>query len=217
MYPIDPIFTANMNDQQRAWFYAEYERARKDEVIGVLLALFLGCFGIHHFYLRRDGLGILYLLFFWTGITTILGFIECFFMPGRVRQYNAMQAMYISNQILGTTRPHQVWTRGRGRHPQPQQTAATPVETPSIRPPSSATTVEPQSPTPRSAPNLCHEHSGVATEDTSNALPTKGTKKRKRAPRRSPLSFSFISPSSYRDSPAITHLRGVSPQPRIQQ
>jgi TM2 domain-containing membrane protein YozV len=102
MYPIDPIFTANMNDQQRAWFYAEYERARKDEVIGVLLALFLGCFGIHHFYLRRDGLGILYLLFFWTGITTILGFIECFFMPGRVRQYNAMQAMYISSQILGT-------------------------------------------------------------------------------------------------------------------
>ena len=44
MYPIDPIYTANMNDQQRAWFYAEYERARKDEVIGVLLAVFLGAF-----------------------------------------------------------------------------------------------------------------------------------------------------------------------------
>ncbi len=101
MYPIDPIYTANMNDQQRAWFYAEYERARKDEVVGVILALFLGCFGLHHFYLRRDGLGILYLLFFWTGITAILGFIECFFMPGRVRQYNAMQAMYISSRILG--------------------------------------------------------------------------------------------------------------------
>jgi TM2 domain-containing membrane protein YozV len=100
MYPVDPIYAANMNDQQRAWFYAEYERARKDEVVGVLFALFLGCFGIHHFYLRRDGLGILYLLFFWTGITAILGFIECFFMPGRVRQYNAMQAMHISSQIL---------------------------------------------------------------------------------------------------------------------
>jgi TM2 domain-containing membrane protein YozV len=103
MYPIDPIYTANMNDQQRAWFYAEYERARKDEVIGVLFALFLGCFGVHHFYLRRDGLGVLYLLFFWTGITAILGFIECFFMPGRVRQYNATQAYYISSQILGTS------------------------------------------------------------------------------------------------------------------
>jgi TM2 domain-containing membrane protein YozV len=107
MYPIDPIYTANMNDQQRAWFYAEYERARKDEVLGVLLALILGDFGVHHFYLRRDGLGVLYLLFFWTGIPAIIGFFECFFMPGRVRRYNALQAMYISSHILGTPgQPH---------------------------------------------------------------------------------------------------------------
>lgn len=105
MYPTDPIYTINMNDQQRAWFYAEYERARKDEVVGVIFALLLGCFGVHHFYLRRDALGVLYLLFFWTGITALLGFIECFFMPGRVRQYNAMQAMYISSQILGANQP----------------------------------------------------------------------------------------------------------------
>lgn len=102
MYPIDAIYTANMNDQQRAWFHAEYQRAHKDEMVGVLLALFLGCFGLHHFYLRRDMLGVLYLIFFWTGITAILGFIECFFMPGRVRYYNAMQARYISSQILAT-------------------------------------------------------------------------------------------------------------------
>jgi TM2 domain-containing membrane protein YozV len=101
MYPTDPIYTINMNDQQRAWFFAEYERARKDEVVGLLFALLLGSFGVHHFYLRRDGLGVLYLIFFWTGIPALLGFIECFFMPGRVRQYNAMQAMYISSQILG--------------------------------------------------------------------------------------------------------------------
>ena len=98
----NPIYTANMNPQQRAWFYAEYERAHKDEVVGVLFALFLGCFGIHHFYLRRNGLGVLYLLFCWTGITAILGFIECFFMPGRVRDYNATQAAYIASHILGT-------------------------------------------------------------------------------------------------------------------
>ena len=89
MYPIDPIYTANMNDLQRAWFYAEYERARKDEVIGVLLAVFLGGLGIHHFYLRRDGLGLLYLLFSWTGIPMVIAWIEAFFMPRRVRQYNA--------------------------------------------------------------------------------------------------------------------------------
>ena len=100
----NPMYTANMTPQQQTWFYAEYERARKDEVVGVLFALFLGGFGVHHFYLRRNGLGVLYLLFFWTGITAILGFIECFFMPGRVRDYNAVQAAYIASHILGTPR-----------------------------------------------------------------------------------------------------------------
>ncbi|HEY0162178.1 MAG TPA: NINE protein [Edaphobacter sp.] len=95
----DPIYTAGMTEHQRAWFYAEYNQAHRDEVVGVLLAIFLGSFGLHHFYLRRNGLGILYLLFSWTGIPAILGFIEAFFMPGRVRAYNAMQAAYIASQI----------------------------------------------------------------------------------------------------------------------
>ena len=51
---IDPIPTANMTDHQRAWFYAEFAHARRDEVIGVLLAIFLGNFGIHQFYIRRN-------------------------------------------------------------------------------------------------------------------------------------------------------------------
>jgi len=55
-----------------------------------------GTFGVHHFYLRRTGLGVVYCLFCWTGITTILGFIECFFMPGRVREFNAIQAAGIA-------------------------------------------------------------------------------------------------------------------------
>ena len=105
---MNSIYTANMNDRQRTWFYAEYEQARKDEVIGVLFALFLGCFGIHHFYLRRNGLGIFYILISWTGISAILGLIECFFMPGRVRNYNATQASYIAAYILSTPQPPQL-------------------------------------------------------------------------------------------------------------
>ena len=50
----------------QAIFYQQYEAVRRDEVVGILLALFLGVFGIHHFYLRRTGLGILYCCFFWT-------------------------------------------------------------------------------------------------------------------------------------------------------
>jgi len=99
----DPIYTANMTPHQRAWFYAEYEQASRNEVVGVLLALFLGTFGLHHFYLRRNGWGVLYLIFSWTGIPAILGFIEAFMMPGRVRAYNAMQAAYIAGQIMASS------------------------------------------------------------------------------------------------------------------
>lgn len=83
----------------QAIFYQQYESVRRDEVVGILLALFLGGFGVHHFYLRRTGLGVVYLCFFWTPIPWILGFIECFFMPGRVREFNALQAAAIAASL----------------------------------------------------------------------------------------------------------------------
>lgn len=88
----------------QAMFYEQYEAVRRDEVVGILLALFLGTFGVHHFYLRRTGLGVLYCCFFWTGITAVLGFIECFFMPSRVREFNAIQAAGIA-AALGMSVP----------------------------------------------------------------------------------------------------------------
>ena len=74
--------------QQQAWFTARYISFYKDEAIGVLLAFFLGGFGAHRFYLRQYGIGVLYLIFFWTGVPALIALIECFFMPGRVRFYN---------------------------------------------------------------------------------------------------------------------------------
>jgi TM2 domain-containing membrane protein YozV len=88
----------------QAIFYQQYEAVRRDEVVGVLLALFLGGFGAHHFYLRRNGLGILYLCFCWTPLPWFMGFIGCFFMPGRVRVFNAVQAALIAS-YLGITMP----------------------------------------------------------------------------------------------------------------
>jgi TM2 domain-containing membrane protein YozV len=88
----------------QAIFYEQYEAARRDEVVGILLALFLGGFGVHHFYLRRTGLGVLYCLFCWTPLPWVLGFIECFFMPGRVREFNAIQAAGIA-AALGMSVP----------------------------------------------------------------------------------------------------------------
>ena len=94
-----PWIAANLTDQQKAVFYAQMSAVQKDEVVGVLLALFLGTFGAHHFYLRRNALGIMYVLFCWTGITTVAGWIECFFMPGRVRQFNAEQAALLAASL----------------------------------------------------------------------------------------------------------------------
>jgi TM2 domain-containing membrane protein YozV len=80
----------------QAMFYEQYEAVRRDEVVGILLALFLGTFGVHHFYLRRTGLGVLYCCLCWTSIPFFLGVIECFFMPARVREFNAIQAAGIA-------------------------------------------------------------------------------------------------------------------------
>ena len=93
----------------QAMFYEQFEAVRRDEVVGILLALFLGTFGVHHFYLRRTGLGILYCCFFWTGIPSILGFIECFFMPGRVREFNAIQAAGIAAALGMNVPPGWGW------------------------------------------------------------------------------------------------------------
>jgi TM2 domain-containing membrane protein YozV len=41
-----------------------------------LFGIFLGGFGVHKFYLGRVGMGILYLLFCWTFIPAIAGFVE---------------------------------------------------------------------------------------------------------------------------------------------
>ncbi len=48
----------------------------KSRVSAALFALLLGSFGAHKFYMGQTGLGIFYLLFFWTAIPGIIGLIE---------------------------------------------------------------------------------------------------------------------------------------------
>ena len=102
----NPIPMPQMTPEQQATYNAYYPSTQRDELLGVLLAVLLGSFGAHHFYLRRNGLGILYLVFFWTGIPAILGIIEAFFMPGRVWRFNAEQAALLAQSVVqGTTPP----------------------------------------------------------------------------------------------------------------
>ena len=95
----DNLFLS-LNEQQRPLFVQEMGRYRKDEVIGVLLAVLLGWCGAHQFYLKRNGLGILYACFFWTGIPAIAGLVEAFFMPIRVQRYNEELALLIYSRIV---------------------------------------------------------------------------------------------------------------------
>lgn len=48
----------------------------KSKVTAGLLGIFLGGFGVHKFYMGKTGRGVLYLLFCWTGIPSIVGLIE---------------------------------------------------------------------------------------------------------------------------------------------
>ena len=48
----------------------------KSKIAAGILALLVGGIGIHKFYLGKIGMGVVYLLFCWTGIPAIVGFIE---------------------------------------------------------------------------------------------------------------------------------------------
>ena len=69
-------------DSLRAGFRAVFERlgvpwsAQRDQTTAVLLALFGGAFGLHHFYLGRRGRGWLYVAFCWLVIPMIAGWVD---------------------------------------------------------------------------------------------------------------------------------------------
>ncbi len=53
-----------------------FTSAPKDRLVAAIFALLLGGLGIHKFYLGNIGMGIFYLIFAWTGIPEVIGFIE---------------------------------------------------------------------------------------------------------------------------------------------
>jgi TM2 domain-containing membrane protein YozV/ribosomal protein L40E len=57
-------------------YYGTPVAGTKSRVAAILLAFFLGGFGVHKFYLGRVAAGVLYLIFFWTLIPAIIAFVE---------------------------------------------------------------------------------------------------------------------------------------------
>ena len=79
-----------MSPEQQSLFEEEYQRARKEKILYLILAIF---FPIHYFLLGKVGLGVLYIL---TGGGFFLWwFIDIFRIFGMVRDYNADQARKI--------------------------------------------------------------------------------------------------------------------------
>lgn len=97
----DAVLMKDLTDHERLMFQTEMNARRKTPTTGVLLALFLGGVGAHHFYLGRTGLGILYAVFVWTLIPGIVALIECFLMTGRIRAYNAAVGQEIVIKLKG--------------------------------------------------------------------------------------------------------------------
>ncbi len=63
---------------------------RVNKLTYILLAIFLGGIGIHKFYAGKSGIGILYFLFCWTFVPSIIALIEGFVAIGKHGDSNGM-------------------------------------------------------------------------------------------------------------------------------
>ncbi len=95
----DIVLMQSLTDQERLMFQGEMAGRRKEPTTGVLLAVFLGGFGVHHFYMGRTGLGILYACFFWTLVPGFVALIEAFLMPNRIRVHNQTVGLEVVTKL----------------------------------------------------------------------------------------------------------------------
>ncbi len=77
---------AELSTEQRQMFDQEYEKNSKSMLATYLLWFFLGGIGLHKFYLRKTGMGVLYI--FTGGLFVIGWLIDIFLIPSQVRQVN---------------------------------------------------------------------------------------------------------------------------------
>jgi TM2 domain-containing membrane protein YozV len=63
----------------------------KSRPLAIVLALFLGNFGVHRFYLGDMAIGFIYLLFFWTGIPGLIAWAESLYFLTRSNEDWARQ------------------------------------------------------------------------------------------------------------------------------
>jgi len=90
---------SSLPGEKQGVFFMQYQNMRKNPTTALLLALFLGGVGAHKFYMGKVGLGIVYILFSWTFIPSIIAFIEAFSIAGKVGEFNEQKAVQLSTML----------------------------------------------------------------------------------------------------------------------
>lgn len=95
----------DLNEQQKLLFNQKYSDEKKDPTTAVIITLLLGGIGGHKFYMGETGMGIVYLLFFWTFIPSFVALIELFTISGKVKKYNDSKAVEVALLIKSIGKP----------------------------------------------------------------------------------------------------------------
>ena len=88
-----------LSQNERNVFSYKFERQKKSVSTYALLAFFLGGFGAHKFYFGQIGIGVLYAIFVWTFIPSIVALIETFLSGDAVKSKNLKIAQEIYEEI----------------------------------------------------------------------------------------------------------------------
>jgi TM2 domain-containing membrane protein YozV len=96
-------YPQGMSEQQRFMFQAQYNGARRDRTLILIVSILVGALGIDRFLVGDVGMGLLKL--FTCGGLGILWFIDLFLIMNRADEYNRRKAQEIAMFIRVNT-PH---------------------------------------------------------------------------------------------------------------
>ena len=88
--------TTHMSDEQKLAYIVRFTKERRNPNTALLLCLFLGCVGAHHYYMGRVGKGILCTLFAWTLVPFVLSLFACRKIRTNVQRHNFAKAVELA-------------------------------------------------------------------------------------------------------------------------